>query len=66
MVCDDFELTCWDFVTRPSTPSAFIKTAEEELQPFIEDTNKKSDKNKLINEGEEKKYGKFLDWLEKK
>ena len=65
VVCDDFELTCWDFVTRPSTPSAYIKNTEEELQPFVE-MHEKSDEIPIICEDEGKKYAKFLNWLEKK
>lgn len=45
VVGDDFELTCWDIVTQPSTPGAWMGKAED-LRRFIE--NKESDGNKLL------------------
>lgn len=36
VVDDDYEIICWDVVLEPSTPNAYIKSSEEELQPFIE------------------------------
>ena len=65
VVGDDFELTCWDYVTTPSTPNAYIRQNEEELRPFIE--NKKGDENKtVLKEESGGKYDKFLLWLNKK
>ena len=49
VVDDDFELICWDVVMEPSTPNAWIRQNEDELQPFIEnDENHK--KKPIINE----------------
>lgn len=44
IVGDDFELICWDVVSEPSTPNAFITTnGEEALQPWVEsDATKES------------------------
>ena len=39
IVGEDFELICWDCVSEPSTPSAWIGQSEEELLPYLE--NKK-------------------------
>ena len=37
IVGDDFELICWDIVSDPSTPGAFITmNGEEELQQYVE------------------------------
>lgn len=36
IVCDDYDIICWDVVCEPSTPNAFIKSTRSELQPFIE------------------------------
>ena len=36
MVGDDYELICWDVVSDPSTPNAWISTNEEELQRYVE------------------------------
>ena len=42
IVGEDFELICWDIVSDPSTPLAFIGANREELEPYIESksTNK--------------------------
>ncbi len=56
MVGDDYELICWDVVSDPSTPNAWISTNEEGLQQYIESREKKDD---VILE----KLNKFDDWL---
>lgn len=48
IVGDDFELICWDIVESPSTPNAYIASSREELQPYMESKEHKS--NKMINE----------------
>lgn len=58
MVNDDLELICWDAVSTPSTPGAFISINPDELDQFKE--NKKQDNTKLIKED---KYSKFDKWL---
>lgn len=58
MVNDDLELICWDFVSTPSTPGAYVSANEGELDQFKEE--KKNDDSKLINED---KFSKFDAWL---
>lgn len=58
MVNDDLELVCWDFVSCPSTPGAYVSANEGELDQFKEE--KKNDDSKLINED---KFSKFDAWL---
>jgi hypothetical protein len=36
IVQDDFEIICWDVVTAPSTPGAWIFKEKEESKPFVE------------------------------
>lgn len=51
IVGDDFELICWDVVSDPSTPGAYIGKAEE-LQQYVESShqnNNKSSVNEKIN-----------------
>lgn len=50
VVGDDFELICWDVVSEPSTPSAWIGSPEE-LQRYVESTDKK---NTVLSEKIEK------------
>lgn len=38
VVQDDFEIICWDIVTSPSTPGAWISTGEGDLKQFTEST----------------------------
>lgn len=40
IVQDDFELICWDIVTSPSTPGAYMFSNAAEAQPFMESENK--------------------------
>ena len=46
IVGDDFELICWDIVSDPSTPGAYIGH-KEELTQYVEE---KSNKKKAVNE----------------
>lgn len=41
IVEDDYDIICWDVVCEPSTPSAYIKSNREDLQPFIESKESK-------------------------
>lgn len=41
IVQDDFELICWDIVTSPSTPGAYMFAKASEAQPFMESEEKK-------------------------
>lgn len=38
IVQDDFEIICWDVVTAPSTPDAWIGKNREEMAPYVENT----------------------------
>ena len=58
VVGDDLELVCWDCVSQPSTPNAWIETNPENLRPYLES---KDEGNKpLIKED---KFSKFDSWL---
>jgi len=39
-VQDDFELLCWDFVSTPSTPGAYVHPVNEGLMPIATDYTK--------------------------
>jgi len=41
IVQDDFELICWDIVTSPSTPGAYMFNNTNEARPFVESEIKK-------------------------
>jgi hypothetical protein len=41
IVQDDFEIICWDVVTAPSTPDAWIFRTHEESRPYVENIEKK-------------------------
>ena len=41
IVQDDFELICWDIVTSPSTPGAYMFAKPQEAKPFMESEIKK-------------------------
>jgi hypothetical protein len=50
MVGDDFELICWDVVSDPSTPMAYIAATPDELRPYMESKEiKLSPINEKIN-----------------
>ena len=55
-VVTDYELICWDLVSQPSTPGAWIGSDLNELQPYMESEQK--DKSKLLN-----KLDKLNVWL---
>ena len=57
-VADDYEVVCWDVVSDPSTPGAFIGNSPEELQQYVESDETKKKKNPLFE-----KLNKFNDWL---
>ena len=46
IVCDDFELLCWDIVATPSTPGSYIGN-KEELQQYLESDETQEKKSKL-------------------
>ena len=47
-VQDDFELLCWDFVSTPSTPGAYVAPLQEGLCLAKED--KYQDVNRIITD----------------
>lgn len=49
VVEDDFSLICWDVVLEPSTPGAFIRNSEQELQQYVE-SKKTLESGKKIDE----------------
>lgn len=57
IVGDDFELICWDVVSEPSTPGAWIAIDSNDLTQYIDRTDNKSSNN-FSN-----KLSKFDDWL---
>ena len=46
IVCDDFELLCWDIVATPSTPGSYIGH-KENLQQYVESDESKKGDSKL-------------------
>lgn len=52
IVQDDFEIICWDVVTAPSTPDAWIGRNIEEMKPYVENTEIKKPlmKENLLND----------------
>lgn len=57
IVGDDLELICWDVVSDPSTPNAWITENPKEVSMYIENKQKESDK--LLEN-----LSKFDEWLE--
>lgn len=58
IVGDDYELTCWDAVSSPSTPNAWITNDMQELRTYVESTEKNGTVLK------EDKLTKFENWLQ--
>jgi hypothetical protein len=57
IVQDDFEIICWDVVTAPSTPDAWIGKTPEEMRPYVEN---KEIKKPIIKENLLDNLDKFL------
>jgi len=57
IVQDDFEIICWDVVTAPSTPDAWIFRNHEDAKPFVENVEAKKD---VLKENLNDKLNKFL------
>lgn len=55
-VADDYEIVCWDVVSDPSTPNAWITPENEIPKQYIE--SKETEKDTIFEE-----LGKFSDWL---
>lgn len=58
IVNDDYDIICWDAVSQPSTPNAWIEPNEKELEPYVE-----GKKSSSINILKEDKFTKFEKWL---
>ena len=52
IVQDDFQLICWDFVSEPSTPGAFMMKEGKEVSPqFINNVFNKTDRiDRIFND----------------
>jgi len=59
VVNDDYEIVCWDVVSQPSTPNAWIDMEAEKLQPYIQE-QVSDNKQQIIKED---KFSKFDNWL---
>ena len=57
-VGEDYEIICWDVVSDPSTPGAFISQNVNNLQQYIESDTSSKNKPQLFE-----KLNKFNDWL---
>lgn len=57
IVQEDFEIICWDVVTAPSTPDAWIGRNIEEMRPYVENTEIKKP---LVKENLLENLNKFL------
>jgi hypothetical protein len=57
-VGDDFEIVCWDVVSDPSTPSAWIAPEGQIKQQWVESDNTHKNKSQLLE-----KLESFNDWL---
>lgn len=57
VVGDDYSIICWDVVSTPSTPNAWIETTPEKLQPYVES---KIEDKPLVQED---KFTRFEKWL---
>ena len=58
IVGDDYEIICWDFVSDPSTPNAWVDKDKEKLAPYLES---KTSEKPMISENT--KLDKFKNWL---
>ena len=56
-VGDDFEIVCWDVVSDPSTPNAWVSDSYDNLKQYVE-TKECKNKNQLLE-----KLEVFSDWL---
>ena len=55
-VADDYEIVCWDVVSDPSTPQAWITPEDQIPQQYVEE--KETEKNTIFDQ-----IGKFSNWL---
>lgn len=57
-VSDDYEILCWDVVSDPSTPNAWITQEDKIPQQYVESIDENPEKNKIFENLE-----KFKEWL---
>lgn len=57
-VDEDYEIVCWDVVSEPSTPNAWITTEDNIPQQYVESKENSEGKDKIFEE-----LDKFKDWL---
>ena len=63
IVGDDYELICWDFVSDPSTPCAWVDKEMKNLERYIESTEKSGNVLTEKKNIDETKLSKFDKWL---
>ena len=57
-VADDYEIVCWDIVSDPSTPNAWITPEDKIPQQYVENKENDETKSKLFENLDE-----FTEWL---
>jgi ubiquitin-protein ligase len=57
-IVTDYELICWDLVSQPSTPNAWIGNTIDDLKPYIESVQPKENAKLLTD------LNKFNEWLD--
>ena len=58
-VGEDYEITCWDVVSTPSTPNAYITMkGHDDLQQYVESKESNKNKSQLFEE-----LDKYTDWI---
>jgi hypothetical protein len=57
-VDEDYEIVCWDVVSEPSTPNAWITREDNIPQQYVESKENSEEKDKIFEE-----LDKFKDWL---
>lgn len=62
IVGDDYEIVCWDFVSDPSTPQAWVAGPGEEVNPMWVES-KQTNKPVLAEDKKLKELSKFDNWL---
>jgi hypothetical protein len=60
IVQDDFEIICWDVVTAPSTPDAWIGKSKEEMRPYVEHVEHVETDKPILKENLIDKLNNFL------
>ena len=61
IVSDDLDIICFDVVSTPSVPMAYIETNDENLKPYLEEETKNGEN--IIKENVNDKLKEFENWL---